>query len=187
MSRQNLAIDYARAHLGDPYGWGKEGPNEFDCSGLTWASYYHGAGYPWHRTTADVQGTLGHPVSLSQLIPGDLVQPHPGHIQLYVGARRIIEAPRTGLDVREVPMWGFWRAVRLLPAPVVNPGHPYPGHLIRFGARGPAVKLIQHKVGAHVDGIFGPHTRGAVEHFQHAHHLTVDGIVGPHTWGAMFR
>lgn len=36
-----------------------------------------------------------------------------------------------------------------------------------------------------VDGIFGPHTEGAVKAFQAGHGLTVDGIVGPHTWGML--
>lgn len=189
------ALAYARTKIGDWYGWGDEGPaphgeypgERFDCSGLVWAGYYRGAGYHWQRTTADVQITLGHPVTFSQLIPGDLVQPHPGHIQLYAGRGLIVEAPHTGAQVRQVPLWGFHRAARLFANPVTPHGRPYPGHLIRYGARGPAVRLIQHVAGSAVDGIFGPHTRAAVERFQHAHHLQVDGIVGPHTWGAMFR
>jgi len=32
-------VAYALAHLGDPYVWGADGPNAFDCSGLTLASY----------------------------------------------------------------------------------------------------------------------------------------------------
>lgn len=36
-----------------------------------------------------------------------------------------------------------------------------------------------------IDGIFGPHTEGAVKGFQSGHGLTVDGIVGPHTWGML--
>jgi peptidoglycan hydrolase-like protein with peptidoglycan-binding domain len=178
------AVEYARSKIGDPYEWGHEGPSTFDCSGLVWAAYWH-AGLHWSRTSADVEITRGIPVPRSGLLVGDLVQPHPGHIQLYSGHGRIVEAPKTGLDVREVPMWGFYRACRVvrMPAPT---RHPYPGHLIRYGARGPAVRLIQHRVGTAVDGIFGPHTRDHVRAFQHQHHLVVDGIVGPRTWGAMF-
>lgn len=191
-----LAVAWARAHLGLWYGWGDEGlsPNSppaypgerYDCSGFVWAAYYRGAGYHWHRGTADTEILLGRPVAFDQLIPGDLVQPHPGHIQLYAGHGLILEAPKRGLKTREVPLWGFHRATRLFANPVVSHGHPYPGHLIRYGARGPAVRAIQSRVHTAVDGIFGPHTRAAVERFQQAHHLHVDGVVGPHTWGAIF-
>ena len=34
-----------------------------------------------------------------------------------------------------------------------------------------------------VDGVFGPHTRAAVEAFQTWGGVTADGIVGDHTWG----
>ena len=34
-----------------------------------------------------------------------------------------------------------------------------------------------------VDGIFGPHTRAAVEAFQGWGHVAVDGVVGDQTWG----
>jgi Putative peptidoglycan binding domain len=62
----------------------------------------------------------------------------------------------------------------------------YPGHLIRRGATGAAVRAVQAKVGAGVDGIYGPHTEAAVRRFQAAHHLAADGIVGPRTWAALF-
>ncbi len=38
-----------------------------------------------------------------------------------------------------------------------------------------------------VDGIYGPHTREAVEQLQKRAGLVVDGVVGPHTWGALRR
>lgn len=188
------AVAVARSKIGDWYGWGDEGPSmdsppaypgeRFDCSGLAWRAYY-AAGYHWTRTTADVLITRGISVSRGQLLLGDLVQPHPGHIQIYSGHGNIIEAPKRGFKVREVPMWGFLRACRVVKTAAPQ-RHPYPGHYIRYGSRGPAVRLIQHRVGTAVDGIFGPHTRAAVEHFQHQHHLAIDGVVGPHTWGAMF-
>lgn len=45
-----------------------------------------------------------------------------------------------------------------------------------------AVKVIQSKVLATVDGDWGPRTQAAVLVFQRAHHLTPDAIVGPATW-----
>jgi transcriptional regulator with XRE-family HTH domain len=38
-----------------------------------------------------------------------------------------------------------------------------------------------------VDGIYGPHTRQAVEQLQKRAGLVVDGMVGVHTWGALRR
>lgn len=187
-----LAVAYARSKIGDWYLWGAEGPHRFDCSGLTWASYYYGAGVHWTRTTADVEITRGVPVARHDLQIGDLVQPHPGHIQLYAGDGRIIEAPKTGTRIREVPMWGFHRACR-----IAGGGHdhggggggggrPYPGHYIQFGSRGPAVRLVQAIAKTSVDGVFGHHTKAAVKRYQQAHHLEVDGQVGPLSWKAMF-
>jgi peptidoglycan hydrolase-like protein with peptidoglycan-binding domain len=53
------------------------------------------------------------------------------------------------------------------------------------GAEGRQVQLLQRALGIAVDGIFGPQTLEAVEHFQASHGLTVDGIVGPQTSAAL--
>ena len=42
--------------------------------------------------------------------------------------------------------------------------------------------LNTHSAWLHVDGIFGPQTNSAVQHFQTFWKLTVDGIVGQQTW-----
>lgn len=54
--------------------------------------------------------------------------------------------------------------------------------LLRTGARGEITKLVQCRVGAGADGIFGPKTKTAVRNFQAAHGLSADGIVGRNTW-----
>lgn len=111
----DTAISFVRAQIGKPYVWGATGPNSYDCSGLVYAAYKR-AGITLPRTT----GTMilaGHGVTRAELQPGDLVFPNPGHVQIYVGGGRVIEAPTTGIPVREVPMWGFWRARR-----VTSPG-----------------------------------------------------------------
>jgi peptidoglycan hydrolase-like protein with peptidoglycan-binding domain len=183
-----LAVAYAKAQIGKPYSWGAEGPNSYDCSGLVWRSYYV-AGYHWSRTNADTEIRRGTAVSLSHLAVGDLVQPHPGHIQIYAGGGNIIEAPRAGENVRLRSMWGIGsssRATRLFSVPAPPAGHPYPGHYIQSGSTGSDVKLVQHVVGVTADGVFGPITKAAVIRWQKAHNLSADGIVGPATWGAMF-
>jgi hypothetical protein len=50
---------------------------------------------------------VGTPVGRNELMPGDLVFPDTGHVQIYVGGDEVIEAPRTGLNVRQVKIWGF--------------------------------------------------------------------------------
>jgi peptidoglycan hydrolase-like protein with peptidoglycan-binding domain len=53
------------------------------------------------------------------------------------------------------------------------------------GAEGRQVQLLQRALGIAVDGIFGPQTLEAVEHFQASHGLAVDGVVGPQTSAAL--
>lgn len=59
--------------------------------------------------------------------------------------------------------------------------------LSRVGSRGYAVRWIQWRVGAAVDGIFGNGTRQKVEVFQGNRGLNPDGIVGNLTWQQMFK
>lgn len=68
---------------------------------------------------------------------------------------------------------------------------PYPGHVLKHGAHGPNVRILQRgllKAGVRhkkVTARFGDTTRKNVQHFQAKHHLLVDGQVGQHTWEAL--
>lgn len=177
------ALDYARHQIGKPYRWGGEGPSSFDCSGLVHQAYLH-AGLKLADGTADTYMGMIRPVKRSQLTAGMLVFPHRGHVQLYSGNGRIVEAPRTGLDVREVPMWG-WYTGGYFPGTLSVP-RPYPGALVKRGSTGATVRLVQSVVRVAVDGVFGPRTEAAVKAFQRSHKLAADGIVGPMTWRVMF-
>ncbi|MCT8139103.1 N-acetylmuramoyl-L-alanine amidase [Anaerobacillus sp. CMMVII] len=53
--------------------------------------------------------------------------------------------------------------------------------------RGQDVAEVQEKVGALIDGIYGPGTENRVMEFQRRNNLAVDGIVGPITWRALDR
>jgi cell wall-associated NlpC family hydrolase len=93
------AIAYATDQLGKPYVWGAEGPDSFDCSGLTsqaWAS----AGYPIPRTSQEQWRQL-QKVPIRQMRPGDLIiyNSDATHVALYVGDGLIIHAPRPGRTV----------------------------------------------------------------------------------------
>ena len=88
------------------YRWGHEGPDGFDCSGLAWAAW-RSAGLRWPRLTADGQWRRG-PRVHGRPRPGDLVffhtrrmpEGHAGHVGVYLGDRRMVEAPAPGARVR---------------------------------------------------------------------------------------
>jgi cell wall-associated NlpC family hydrolase len=107
-----VAIAFARAQIGKPYVFGATGPNSYDCSGLIQAAY-KAAGVGLPRTTYQ-QILIGKNISQSDLIPGDLIFPDAGHVQLYSGNGNIIEAPESGQNVKERKIWGFWRARRVV-------------------------------------------------------------------------
>lgn len=50
-----------------------------------------------------------------------------------------------------------------------------------------AVKALQPRFGAVVDGILGPNTNAAIRTYQQEHHLIVDGVVGPQTCRSLFE
>lgn len=105
-------LAYARAQIGKPYKWGASGPDSFDCSGLVNAAFDQ-IGIDLPRTTAGLI-TVGSAVKKADLQPGDLVFPNTGHVQIYSGDGKVVEAPKAGVPVREVDMWGFLTARRVL-------------------------------------------------------------------------
>lgn len=98
--RAALAIKFAYAQLGKPYQWGGAGPDSYDCSGLTMASWAQaGVSLP-HSSRA--QYNSGQRVDRSNLQPGDLIfYGNPiGHVSLYIGGGKAIDAPHTGEYVK---------------------------------------------------------------------------------------
>ena len=105
-----VALDWAKTQLGKPYGWGEEGPDAYDCSGLTMRAYER-AGIALHRTTRD-QWYDTRRVALDDLVPGDLMfwssngQPSGiYHVAIYAGDGMRIHAPSPGKFVELVPVW----------------------------------------------------------------------------------
>ncbi|MEW1774064.1 NlpC/P60 family protein [Streptomyces sp. NPDC086777] len=93
------AVAFATAQLGKPYVWGAEGPNSYDCSGLTsqaWAS----AGKPIPRTSEEQWAQLKH-IDAKDMRPGDLIiyYDDASHVAMYIGDGAIIQAPRPGRTV----------------------------------------------------------------------------------------
>jgi cell wall-associated NlpC family hydrolase len=100
--RADIAVRAALSRLGRPYVWGAAGPARFDCSGLVQWSYAQ-AGIHLDRTTYQ-QIHDGIPVPRSQIRPGDLVFPNPGHVQMAIGNDLVVEAPHAGAPVRVSPL-----------------------------------------------------------------------------------
>jgi cell wall-associated NlpC family hydrolase len=94
------AVQTAAAQLGKPYEWAADGPDSYDCSGLTmyaWGS----AGVSLPHSSQAQYSSLPH-VARSQIQPGDLLfygSPiH--HVGIYEGGGVMINAPETGENVR---------------------------------------------------------------------------------------
>jgi cell wall-associated NlpC family hydrolase len=109
----NRAARFALAQLGTPYVYGSNGPNSWDCSSLTQASWAS-AGVAIPRTTF-TQVNTGTPVPLAVARSGDLVfiagaggtAQNPGHVGIVAGrvgaAIYLVAAPRTGEVVQMTP------------------------------------------------------------------------------------
>jgi hypothetical protein len=98
----------AEAHkfLGDPYVFGAAGPSTFDCSGLV-KYVLEQLGVKSVPRTSEEQWAWVKKIQRSDLQPGDLIfeqwpgdQSPPGHVVIYAGGGKVIEAPHTGADVQ---------------------------------------------------------------------------------------
>jgi len=101
------AIAFARAQIGKPYVLGAEGPDAYDCSGLTQRAWQSG-GVSLPRSSRQ-QWTATHRLSYDGLRPGDLIfwatdSSNPTsiyHVALYIGGGRMIHAPNPSRPVEE--------------------------------------------------------------------------------------
>ena len=106
----DAVIAEAKKYVGMPYVWGGSTPaaGGMDCSGIIQYAYgKYGIDLP--RVSAD-QARSGSPVaSLAEARPGDLVawdnssrNVGADHIAIYLGDGMILEAPRSGVDIRVI-------------------------------------------------------------------------------------
>jgi cell wall-associated NlpC family hydrolase len=94
-----IAVRTALAQVGDMYGTGASGPDNFDCSGLTMYAYAAAGVTLPHSSRA--QSNIGVPVSRAELQPGDLVFFYNpiSHVGLYIGNGQMVHASVTGKPV----------------------------------------------------------------------------------------
>jgi cell wall-associated NlpC family hydrolase len=115
----DVMFNFAKAQLGEPYVLGGIGPNVWDCSGITKASYAAAGIYIGTHSATNQFRTMAAAkklIPLNQLQPGDLMwyTKVPGnfdgdkyHIVIFAGNGMMLEAPRPGREVRIVPIrWG---------------------------------------------------------------------------------
>jgi cell wall-associated NlpC family hydrolase len=103
----HLGGDCTAAHGKSPQHW-------CDCSSLMQQAY-KAAGVDIPRTTYD-QVNIGYPVDIDHPQPGDLIfnpgsdgsDASPGHVGMYIGSGKLIEAPHTGAKTRIVT-YDSWR------------------------------------------------------------------------------
>ena len=103
-SKGAIALAFAKSQLGKPYRYAAAGPDAYDCSGLTMASWAK-AGVSLPRTS-QAQIGAGQAVSKSDLQPGDLVFYYSGisHVALYAGNGQVLHAPHPGASVEYAPL-----------------------------------------------------------------------------------
>ncbi|MDQ1026153.1 cell wall-associated NlpC family hydrolase [Streptomyces umbrinus] len=98
------ALRHAVDQIGKPYEWGAEGPDTYDCSGLT-SEAWGSAGRAIPRTSQEQWAQLPR-VELNELRPGDLVVyfPEATHVAMYLGDGMVVQAPRPGATVKVSPI-----------------------------------------------------------------------------------
>ena len=108
------AASIALHYLGVPYVYGGASPSGFDCSGLVMYVYAQlGISLP-HYTVAQWNATQ----PVSSPAPGDLVFFNGlGHVGIYIGGGRFVNAPHTGSVVRidSISSFGGYDGARRVP------------------------------------------------------------------------
>ena len=108
------AASIALRYLGVPYVYGGASPSGFDCSGLVMYVYAQlGISLP-HYTVAQWNATQ----PVSSPAPGDLVFFNGlGHVGIYIGGGRFVNAPHTGSVVRidSISSFGGYDGARRVP------------------------------------------------------------------------
>jgi cell wall-associated NlpC family hydrolase len=108
------AVKFALAQLGDRYVWSGDGPDTWDCSGLTMAAW-RAAGVSLPHSSAE-QYAQGHKISRADLQPGDLVFFYSpiSHVGLDLGNGRMVHAPNPSrrVEISSIDSMPYAGAVR---------------------------------------------------------------------------
>lgn len=100
---RNEIVNFSKMFIGNPYIYGGTSlTNGTDCSGFT-MSIYSNYGYLLPRS-ATSQMFIGNSISRSELLPGDLIVYHYGHVGIYTGNNMMIHAgtDQTGIVIAPI-------------------------------------------------------------------------------------
>ena len=99
-------VEAARKELGDAYQWGGNGPDAYDCSGLTSALWRRAGAKDMPRVSRDQQ-KWAWPISQADARPGDLVfiGDPVTHVGIYIGDGRMIDASSSRKKIVERAIW----------------------------------------------------------------------------------
>ena len=102
----NDVVTYARQFLGYPYVWGTRGPNSFDCSGFVQYVYKKfGVDLPSGTDGYAGNGYANYGEKITdkrQLQLGDVVYYSAGHVGIYSGSGKMINAVNANTGVAEI-------------------------------------------------------------------------------------
>ena len=114
-AKVQIALDFAKANLGERYVLGGMGPDVWDCSGITKASYAAAGIYIGTHSATNQFDTLAAArklVPLTEWQTGDLIwytqssdfNGDKYHVAIYLGGNMMLEAPNPARTVRIVPV-----------------------------------------------------------------------------------
>jgi cell wall-associated NlpC family hydrolase len=112
-SRAAVAVQYALAQVGDRYVAAQDGPDSFDCSGLTMAAWRQAGVSLAHLSYSQFDQTTHVPVS--EIQPGDLVfyfGSGSHHVGMYVGNGKMVSASNPSAGVELIDFLGPWYGER---------------------------------------------------------------------------
>ncbi|MEJ2857409.1 MULTISPECIES: C40 family peptidase [unclassified Saccharothrix] len=120
------AIEFTKQQLGEPYLWGGNGPDQWDCSGIL-VKAFAAAGVKIPRVANDQYMSGGAHLPVREAKAGDLIfwATNPAnpvtvhHVAMYLGNDEYIHAPQTG-DVVKISKLN-WDYYELMPL-AVRPG-----------------------------------------------------------------
>lgn len=112
-SKMDNAIKLLKEQVGKPYVWGANGPDSFDCSGLTRYIYKEALGIDIPRVSYD-QAKFGKEVAKEDLQVGDLVffdtmnKGRVSHVGIYIGDNEFIHASNKRDGVKQSKLEGYY-------------------------------------------------------------------------------
>jgi len=98
----NAVLEIAARYVGVPYVSGGSTPSGFDCSGFV-KYVYAQLGVSLPRTSSGMR-SAGQIISRADAKPGDLIW-SPGHVAIYAGGNKQIDAPRPGKTIQFRSIW----------------------------------------------------------------------------------